>query len=127
MDKKARKNIKRELAEKDREVPEKIKTGLKLIERLTLPDISLMLRDCDLLDNEDVKFAQKLNKIRNGLAHRNTKVISNAVYSGRELSDVAIDFVMEEVNFIPFAVGAVKLLVKLMDWDKLDEESEQAS
>jgi uncharacterized protein YutE (UPF0331/DUF86 family) len=107
-------------------LPEKIEIGLKLIERLTLPDISLMLRDCGLIDNDDVKFAQRLNKIRNGLAHRNTKVISNAVYSGRKVSDVSIDFVMEEVDFIPFAVGAVKLLVKLIDWDELNEEAEQA-
>ncbi|MEJ7577307.1 MAG: hypothetical protein WKF74_09925 [Pyrinomonadaceae bacterium] len=98
--------------------PERAEIGLRLIERSTLPDISVMLRDCNLIDEKDVKFAQNLNKLRNGLAHRNTKVISNAVFSGRELLEVDIDSVMSDVDYIPFVIGAINFLIKIMDWDE---------
>jgi uncharacterized protein YutE (UPF0331/DUF86 family) len=107
-------------------LPDKIDIGLKLVERLTLPDISALLRDCSIIDNDDVKFAQSLNKLRNGLAHRNTKVLSRVVYSGRKLSDAEIDFVMEDVDYISLAVGSVGFLLKITKWDDLDE-SEQVS
>ncbi len=100
--------------------PEMTEIGLKLIERLTLPDLSVVLRDCGVADDKDVKFAQNLNKLRNGLAHRNTKVISKAVCSGKEIPEADIDFVMQDVDYISFVLGATNFLVKIMDWEESD-------
>jgi hypothetical protein len=99
-------------------LPEKRGIGLTLLERKTLKEFSGMLQDCNLINDEDVKYAEKLNKLRNGLAHRNTKVTSNSVFSGRELLEVDIDSVMSDVDYIPYMIGAINFLIKIMEWNE---------
>jgi hypothetical protein len=99
-------------------LPEKREIGLRLLERKTLKEFSGMLRDCNLINDEDVKYVEKLNKLRNGLAHRNTKVTSNIVFSGRELLEVDIDSVMSDVDYIPYMIGAINFLIKITEWNE---------
>lgn len=97
-------------------LPERVEIGLKAIERHTLPDVTIMLRDCGILDKEDVKFAQKLNRLRNGLAHRNAKVVSNVLLSGQGLLDADLESAVSDSDYIPLAIGTIRLLTKILEW-----------
>jgi len=96
--------------------PEKVVIGRKILERLTLKDLAPLLQECNILDKEDIKFVEKLSKLRNGLAHKNPKVISNAILSGKSLSDVEIDSVLSELDYISYTLKAIRFLIKIMDW-----------
>ena len=101
--------------------------GFKVFGRRTLPELASMLQDCGVLDREDVKFAQKLNSLRSGLAHKNVTAVANAVLSGQELLVADIDWRMSNIDYIPFAVGAVHLFMKIegfeqMLWESVGEE-----
>ncbi|MCJ7633754.1 hypothetical protein MUP77_15370 [Candidatus Bathyarchaeota archaeon] len=95
---------------------ERVDVGLKAIERHTLPDVTVMLRDCGILNKEDVKFAQKLNRLRNGLAHGNAKVVSDDLLSGRELLNADVESAVSDSDYIPLAIGTIHLLVKILEW-----------
>jgi hypothetical protein len=72
--------------------PSQRPTVKKILERYTLPDLARILyHNLDILDEEDMKYTKNLNKLRNGIAHRNERVISNALLSGRNISLLDID------------------------------------
>jgi hypothetical protein len=96
---------------------EKAEVGRRIIERLTLGDLVLILLDCGILDRDDIKYSEKLIKLRNGLAHRNPQKISNVVLSGEEIRDADIEAVIAEVDYIPYAIGSIHILIKILDWE----------
>ncbi len=92
------------------------------IERYTLPDAVKVLVDLDLLTKDDLKFAKKLNNLRNGLAHKNAKKVSNAILSGRELNALDITSTMATIDCIPLILNAIKYLLKLLEIGKTTEK-----
>ena len=94
-------------------LPEKTEIGLTMLERYRLPELASMLREYGILNNEDVKFAKNLSKLRDGFAHKNLKKISNAVFSGKSMEGEEVDFIMSEVDCIPFIVGAIHFSLKM--------------
>jgi len=91
----------------------------KLIERRGLPDFALIYSDLGIWDENDVKFAGKLHRIRNGVAHKNPQVISKEVCSGKKISMLDIDFTMTKVDVVPFILRTIRLLMKLSSaWRK---------
>ncbi len=84
------------------------------IQFLPLPKVASILLDMSIWNSEDVKFANRLSRLRNGLAHKNQKTISNVVLSGKTIPLLDIDNVMTKVDLIPFLIGTTKLLIKLM-------------
>ncbi len=99
-------------------VPEHIDIGRKSLERLTLQDLAFMLHDYGTLNRDDVKFAEKLSKLRNSVAHRNLKGVSNAVLSGQEIRDTELNAILAEVDYISYAIRAIRFLAKILDWDE---------
>ena len=97
-------------------VPSKSSLTFRVLERRTLSDLALL---CDLgvFDKKDVKFAKKLNTLRNGLAHKNPRVISNLLYSGKEISVLDIDSVITKVDCTPLIIRTICLLVKMSKVD----------
>jgi len=85
----------------------------RVIRRCTLEDLALILRDLGIWDEEDVKFVEKLKKLRNGVAHKNPKLVSNTVYSGKEISMLDIDSIMADIDCIPLTIRTIHLLHKL--------------
>lgn len=85
----------------------------KVIRHCKLLDLALIIRDLGIWNKEDVKFIEKLQKLRNGVAHKNPKLISNVVCSGKEVSMLDIDSVMTDVNCIPLIIRTIKLLHKM--------------
>lgn len=85
----------------------------RIIRRCTLEDLALILRDLGIWDKEDIKFVEKLKKLRNGVAHKNPKLVSNTVYSGKEISMLDIDSIMADIDCIPLTIRTIHLLHKL--------------
>lgn len=75
-------------------IQSKKSTIINIIERHTLSDFASILFDLDIFDKDDLKFIKKLGKLRNGLAHKNPKIVSNVVCSGKEISFLDIDSVI---------------------------------
>lgn len=92
-------------------IRETIKT--RVIRRCTLEDLAIILCDFGIWDKNDIKFVEKLNKLRNGITHKNPKLISNTVCSGKMISILDIDSKMADVNCIPLIVRTIHLLFKM--------------
>ena len=84
-----------------------------VMERCTLSDFTSILFDLEILDKDDLKFSKKLSRIRNGLAHKNPEIISNVAYSGKKISFLDIDSVINNYDCIPFIIKSIRLLVKM--------------
>jgi hypothetical protein len=95
-----------------REIVIHLGVPFRIFERHHLPELALILRDLKIFDKEDVKFSKKLNRLRNGLAHKNPRVISNVVYSGKKISVLDIDSVMTKFDCTPLIIRTIHLLVK---------------
>jgi hypothetical protein len=97
-------------------LPPPLKETIKsrVIKRCTSEDLALILCGLGIWSKEDVKFVEKLKKLRNGFAHKNPKLISNAVCSGKEISMLDIDSVMGDINCVPLIVKTIKLLLKMV-------------
>jgi hypothetical protein len=91
----------------------------KTLERYTLPGLAKILHnDLDILDDEDVKYAESLNKLRNGIAHRNERVISYALLSGRAISLLDIDHEVNKIDIKPYLLSGIAFLYKLSKQQK---------
>ena len=106
-------------------VPEKKPIGLKLIERRTLPDLALLLSDCGVFEKKDINFCNRLSRLRNGLAHRNTEVISRAILGGKEISDVELDIVVTDATFFEYLFGTIRTYTTLMESEAWKIDSKQ--
>lgn len=84
----------------------------RILERRTLYDLALILKDLDIWDKDDMKFVKKLSRLRNALAHRNVKKLSKLVYSGRPISVFEIEDVMTDVDFISRIIRTLHLMIK---------------
>lgn len=90
------------------------KVAANLAERFTLPDLVSQLCELNILDKEDAKHARQLNTLRNGIAHKNPRGISNALLSGKELSFLDVDsVVMTNIDCIPLLISAIRFLLEL--------------
>ncbi len=87
--------------------------AIKAFERFSLPAVVSILIDLNILNKGDLKFVNKLNKIRNGLAHKNPKIISNVVCAGKDLSFLDIDLKSKNIDCIPLIIESICLLMKL--------------
>jgi hypothetical protein len=93
---------------------ERFESVYKLIERYTLPDLVSVLVDLSLMDRDDLKFTKKLSRLRNGVAHKNPRIISNAVLSGKQISFLDIDAAMANIDCVPLIINSIKFLMKLL-------------
>jgi hypothetical protein len=93
-------------------IPDKQKTMKEVVEYLSVPTISRILIELGLWDEQDGEFVEKLNKIRNGIAHKNPKKLSDALLSGRELHTLDIAHMVPRVDPLPFIFGSLELCIK---------------
>ncbi len=96
-------------------IPSKRTMLSDMIERFTLPDLASMLKDLGVLDKRDLEYTRQLSALRNGIAHKNPKVISNKLLSGQGLSFIDIDEVLSQVDCVPQLIGAVRFFIRLTD------------
>ena len=96
-------------------LPEKKGIGQKILDRLTLKDVAGLLKDSEILDTDDIKFVNKINKLRNGFAHRNLEAISKAILSGKQLKEYEIDSLPSDQEYIQYVLQAIRYLIKIFD------------
>lgn len=73
----------------------------------------MILQNLGIFDEEDIKFAEKLTALRNGLAHKNPRRISNMLLSGKKISVLDIDSVMSKHDCVTLIIKTIHLMVKM--------------
>lgn len=81
----------------------------------TLKDIADYFRQIKLWDKEDVKFAERLTSIRNGIAHKNALLVSKLLGDGRKRSLHSISEVTSRTDMIPYIIRTIELIVKVTE------------
>lgn len=106
-------------------VPEKQTIGLKLIERRTLPDLASLLGECEIFEKGHIKFCSRLSRLRNGLAHRNTEVVSRSILGGKEISELELDVAVTDKIFFEYLIGTIRVCGAIMTFEVEEIDSEQ--
>lgn len=84
-----------------------------LIDRKTLPDLADALQQLDVWSADDVTFAKKLTKVRNGIAHKNAILLSKHLGSGKKLHILDTDELVADADCVPYLLHSIELLAKL--------------
>jgi len=91
-------------------------TPSKLVDRLTehirLPDLAEILKEQEVWDDSDVAIARRLSKLRDGIAHRNEKKISNLLFSGKKISPPDIPRVATRADTRSIILESLRLILK---------------
>lgn len=94
-------------------IPKKSSTLSRLIERYGLLRSARILKDLGILNEEDVKFTEKITKLRNAVAHKNPKKISNLIGSEEEISWLDIPSAMSKFDCTIFIIDSINLLYEM--------------
>ncbi|CAL2076609.1 hypothetical protein [Tenacibaculum sp. 190524A02b] len=81
-------------------------------EKKTLRDIAPYFKLLGVWEESDVKFALKLTQIRNGIAHKNGKLVSKHLGSGQQSHPESIHEITAKVDIIPFILSTMELIIK---------------
>jgi hypothetical protein len=81
-------------------------------EKKTLKDISPYFKTLGVWDDSDVKFALKLTQIRNGIAHKNGKLVSKHLGNGQQSHPESIHEMTAKIDVIPFILSTMELIIK---------------
>jgi hypothetical protein len=84
----------------------------------TLNDIAKYFKTISLWNEEDIKFANKLTHIRNGIAHKNATLVSKHLSDGKQTIFYSIDDITKKVDTVPYIINTMKLIIKVLDLDK---------
>ena len=89
-----------------------------LIDRKSLSDIAVYFEKLGIWSKPDLKFVEKLSKIRNGIAHKNEKLISKTLNSGNETHHLDIDSIVSKFDPCELIITSIELFVKLSNYTK---------
>ncbi|MCZ2482839.1 hypothetical protein G9H64_07705 [Aquirufa nivalisilvae] len=81
----------------------------------TLNDIAEYFQTISLWTAEEVNFAKKLTHIRNGIAHKNAKLVSKHLGDGQKKMLTSIDDITKKADAIPYIIQTIELIVKVAD------------
>lgn len=84
-----------------------------LIARKTLPELADALQQLDVWSADDVTFAKKLTKVRNGISHKNAILLSKHLGSGKKLHILDTDELVADADCVPYLLHSIELLAKL--------------
>lgn len=86
----------------------------RLLRRKALPALAQILVDLKIWDKEDKKFAEELNTLRNAIAHKNAKQISDLAFSGKPIPYILITGVMTDFDCVSLIIRALHCLNKTL-------------
>lgn len=90
-----------------------------LVDRRGLLDCAIAYVKLGVWDKKDQKFCIDLNRVRNGVAHKNPRTLSNALRTGRPLQILDIDQELAHVDVVPYILATIRLLIKLSkEWHR---------
>jgi hypothetical protein len=78
----------------------------------TLKDVATYFKTFKLWDESDVKFALKLTQIRNGIAHKNTSIVSKYLGNGKQNHPESIHQITSKIDSIPYILTTMDLIIK---------------
>jgi len=85
----------------------------RIFEHSTLQDLAPVLVELGYFEKKDLKFVKRLGMLRNGVAHKNSRIISNVLVEGRTISFLDIDSVMSNFDSLPLIIETINLLYKM--------------
>lgn len=85
----------------------------QMLDKKTLKETAPFMETLGIWDNEDVKIADRLTKIRNGIAHKNAEIVSKYLGDGQQRHYASIDSITEKVDCVPWIIDVFKLIVKV--------------
>lgn len=85
----------------------------QMMDKKTLKDFSPYLRTLGIWNDKDVKFAERLTQIRNGIAHKNIGLVSKYLGDGKQKHFLSIESVTSKVDCIPYLIDTLKLIIKV--------------
>lgn len=83
-------------------------------DKKTLKDFAPYMEKLGLWNESDVKFAQKLTNIRNGITHKNVKIVSKYLFDGKQEHIESIHDITAKTDCIPYIIGTINLIIKAM-------------
>lgn len=84
-----------------------------MIDRKTLPELAHALQQLDVWSADDVTFAKKLTKVRNGIAHKNARLLSKPLGSGKNIHILDAAELVANADCVPYLLNSIELLAKL--------------
>jgi hypothetical protein len=96
-----------------RSFPDRQRVVERLIEKKFLNELAELIIILGLWDKSDKKSITRLKKLRDGIAHKNLKIIGNKLNDGITVSVIDIDLVMSKTDVLPYMIDTINLLLKL--------------
>ena len=78
-----------------------------------LTDIAPYFKTISMWDDEDVKFANKLTQIRNGIAHKNATLVNKQLGNGTDAGIGEIITIVNKTDVIPYILKTIELCIKV--------------
>lgn len=78
-----------------------------------LNDIAPYFKTISMWDDEDVKFANKLTQIRNGIAHKNATLVNRQLGNGADVGIGEIITIVNKTDVIPYILKTIDLCIKV--------------
>jgi len=85
----------------------------QMMDKKTLKDFSIYLEILGVWDSKDVKFAEHLTQIRNGIAHKNVKLVSKYLGNGEQKKFLSIESITSKVDCNIYVIDVLKLIIKV--------------
>ena len=85
----------------------------QMMDKKTLKDFSSYLKTLGIWNDKDVKFAERLTQIRNGIAHKNIELVSKYLGDGKHKNFLSIENITSKVDCIPYLIDVLKLVIKV--------------
>lgn len=106
----------------------KNKTLRRILDFQTLDDYTKIMRDMGVFNRSDLRFIEKVIKLRNGVAHKNTDKIKDYINSGISMSYLDIYYRMGHYEILPFILKSIELIIKTFEFShqtKIDKDNKQ--
>lgn len=88
---------------------------LDAFSKKTLNEVAEYFQTINIWDNADIAFAKRLTKIRNGIAHKNAKLVSKNLSDGKQASITSINEITKKTDVIPFVLQTIGMILKISD------------
>ena len=81
----------------------------------TLIEVAEYFKKINLWNDDDITFAKNISQIRNGIAHKNAKLVSKKLGNGREESMSSIKDNTDRADIIPFIIHTIDMTIKISE------------
>lgn len=84
----------------------------ELIGRKTLKELMIILKKQQIWSSEDIKLAERITEIRNGIVHKNSSLLSKYLTPNQKIELRELPAKLDEIDSTTYFIDAIYLLVK---------------